>query len=129
MFSDFETERSGKNKESQKATQDIRSTVQSAYSEQLKTNAPTRMYVIQIDPQNHGQLFTSAGSTPTDLGLLSANVSSRVAIINQLSSAIKSSSLFPGLFAGKGNTKLSLITFSVIFAGQPIAQFGLEPTP
>lgn len=129
LFSDFEKERAGKDAERQKGTKDIRSTIESAYAKQLSTNAPTRMYVIQIDSQNHGKLYTSATGSPTDLGLIPSDATNRVGLINYLSSAVKSSSVFSSLFVGTGSKQLTIVTFTVIYAGQRVAQFGLEPTP
>ncbi len=131
LFSSFEKERTGNKKEREQATKDVRSTVEKAYTEQLKTNAPTRMYVIQIDSQNHGLLYISAGGSPTDLGLIPANATTRVDLINHLTTAIRSLSTFASLFDGPtgSKTRLQVITFTVVYTGQPITQFGLEPTP
>ena len=126
----FETERAGKTKtERSAATKSIRQDIEKPYASQLATNASIKSYAIEISRDNRALLHWDVPNlaSPRDLGVLPANLASTEALKGYLSTLVGKLPEFSKLFDRAGGARWSIVTFSIRYDGDHIADFGMNP--
>jgi outer membrane protein OmpA-like peptidoglycan-associated protein len=125
----FERERTGSPAEQAAARKEIRKELESAYQQQLATNAPTRRYLIEIRSGPSAALI-GLGGVETDLGSIPDTVRTTFQLDAHLAHRLEISPVFPGLFRGRGATPNSIALFVSFDGDRKVAEFGLpRPTP
>lgn len=123
----FEQERTGTPSEQAVARREIRTELREKYAEQLRTNAPTRQYLIRIDDDNRAWLDRGA-TRPVDLGVIPGAIVNRSELAGYLQARIQASSVHLRLFRGPGRVRYKFVLFFVFYGARKITEFGL-PRP
>jgi hypothetical protein len=127
LLTDFEKMQSGTPGERREGAADVDTTISSAYAKQIQENVPGKIYVIEISDANHGLLHADSG-TPRDLGAIAATVTTTLALEADLAAKMRAvPRLVTRLLAGPAGGRLAVATFSVVYRGRTITQFGIRP--
>jgi Domain of unknown function (DUF4157) len=126
----FERERTASTpRERAAATREIRSEIETAYQNQLQTNSSIKTYTIELESNNHATLHwdVPGRSSPRDLGAVPSNFTQANQLQNHLSGIIRQLPEFSLLFNRSRGQTFSIVTFSILFDGDQITEFGMQP--
>ena len=125
LLGQFEKERTGSPSEQKKARRGIRQTIKSHYTRQLRTNAPSRSFLIEIRSE-HAYLIRFRGRE-TELGKIPSVLITQQNLEALLEQRIKLSPVHRSLFRRVDGRVPVVLQFLIYEGRRKLGEFGIRP--